>query len=100
MVTTSIKAADRLREELINKCFEAGIGFRVLVTPSESGEASFSIKIDRQHQDDKVMESNGIKVLLDSVSAAQIGDYQLDYQDKPDGEFFLMITGETRNERS
>ena len=97
MVTTSNEAAKRLRQQLINKCFEAGIGFRMLVSTGESGKATFSIKLDRQQRGDKVIESNGVKVLLDPDSAARISDYQLDYQDEPDGGFFLKTAQEAKS---
>lgn len=93
MVTTSNKAAKRLREQLIDKCFEAGIGFRILVNASEPGKTTFDIKLDRQHQGDEVMESNSVKVFLDPASAARIGEYQLDYLDEPDGGFVLRKCG-------
>ena len=96
MVSTSKKAARRLREQLINKCFEVGIGFRMLVNAGESGKATFSIKLDRQHRGDEVIESNGVKVFLDPASAARISSYQLDYQDEPDGGFFINTTQEAK----
>jgi len=96
MVSTSNEAAKWLREQLVSKCFEAGIGFRMLVSTGESGKATFSIKIDRQHRGDEVIESNGIKVFLDPASAARISDYQLDYQDEPDGGFFLRAMQEAK----
>jgi len=79
----------RLREKLIHKCFEAGIGFRMVVGTVGSGRTTFGIKLDRQRQGDEVIESNGVKVFLDPASEAQISDYQLDYQDEPDDGFFL-----------
>jgi len=97
MVTTSNEAAERLREQLINKCFEVGIGFRIFVEDSESGNATFSIKVDRQHQEDKVIESNGVRVFLDPASAAQISDFQLDYQDGPGGGFYLETMQEVKS---
>ena len=96
MVTTTSKAAKRLREQLIHKCFEAGIGFRMLVSTGESGKATFSIKLDRQHRGDEVMESNGVKVFLDPASVARVSDYQLDYRDESDGGFFLKTTQEAK----
>ncbi len=96
MVGTSSKAAKRLREQLINKCFEAGVGFRMLVNTGGSGEATFSIKLDRQQRGDEVIESNGIKLFLDPASAARISDYQLDYQDAPDGGFILKTKQEVK----
>jgi len=96
MISISNKAAKQLRDQLINKYFEAGIGFRMLVNTDESGKATFSIKFDRQHRGDEVMESNGVKVFLDAASAARISDYQLDYQDEPNGGFFLETTQEAK----
>ncbi|MBL7124902.1 MAG: hypothetical protein ISS51_02260 [Dehalococcoidales bacterium] len=98
MLSTSNKAAKRLQEQLINKFFEAGIGFRMLVNTAESGKTTCSIKLDRQHRGDEVIESNGVRVFLDPASAARISNYQLDYQDEPDGGFFLMPTQEVKSE--
>jgi Fe-S cluster assembly iron-binding protein IscA len=97
MLGISSKAAERLREELIHRCFEIGVGFRIAVTANEFGKATFSIKFDRQHQGDKVIESDGVKVFLDASSAAQIKDYQVDYNDEPEGEFFLKIAQKTKD---
>jgi len=97
MVTISDRAVDRLREQLIHKCFEAGIGFKFLIDTDASGRASFSIKIDMQHQGDEVIDLNDVKVFLDPTSAARMSHYQLDYQDEPDGGFFLNITQEAKS---
>ena len=96
MVNTTNKAAKRLREHLIDKCFEAGIGFRMLVNSGESGKATFSIKLDRERPQDQIIESNGVKLFLDPASAAQIGDYQLDYRDEPGGGFLLTTMEEVK----
>ena len=89
MVSTSDRAAIRLREELTRKCFEAGIGFRIVVGTTEPGSTTFGIKLDRQRRGDEVMRSNGVKVFWDPASAAQISDYQLDYEGEANGGFFL-----------
>ena len=97
MVSTSSKAAAKLREHLIYKCLEAGIGFRILV---DGDEATFSIMVDREHQGDQVTETGGVKVFVDPSSAASIGRYQLDYEDEPAGGFYLREAQEdTRNEQ-
>ena len=98
MISTSRKAAEKLREQLINKCFEIGIGFRILVSPDKFGKASFSIKLDRQHEGDEVIDSGGVKIFLDSGGTAQIRDNQLDYRDGPGGGFFLNIMQEGQDE--
>ena len=89
MVTTSSKAVARLREQLIHRCFEAGIGFRLFASTDKSGKGNYFIKVDRQQQADKVIDSGGVKLFLDPSSATQIRNYQLDYHDEPDGGFFL-----------
>jgi Fe-S cluster assembly iron-binding protein IscA len=97
MVSTSNRAAEQLREQLIDKCSEIGIGFRMLVSTDEFGQTNFSIKLDRRHQEDEVIETNGVKIFLDSASAARISDYQLDYQDELDGGFFLKKAQEAKS---
>lgn len=92
----STKAVAQLREHLLQKFFEAGFGFRVDISTDESGKATFSIRLDRQHQEDKVIESDGIRIFLDSCSATQISDYQLDYEDQPDSGFFLKTRQEAK----
>lgn len=95
MITTSDRAEEKLREQLIDKCIEAGIGFRMDVSTSESGETTFSIRIDRQCQGDEVMESAGVKIFLDSASARRIKDCKLDYRDETGG-FFLNTMHEVK----
>lgn len=97
MVSISNKAVATLREQLIHKCSEVGIGFRLLITTDKSVKAAFTMKLDRQHQGDKVIDSGGVKVFLDPSSDVQISDYQLDCQDEPEGGFFLKTMREVRN---
>jgi len=97
MITISSEAAERLKEQLVHRCFETGIGFRMLVNAGESGEATFSIQLDRQHDGDKVIESGGVRLFLDAPSAARIRKCQLDYTDKPEGGFYLSRVQEAKH---
>lgn len=99
MLSISSQAVERLREELIHKCFQADIGFRILVGSGESGKTTFTIKFDMRRQGDKVIESDGIKVFLDASSAAQIEDRQVDYDGEPGGGFFLKIAQKIKDEQ-
>jgi len=96
MVTISNKAAQRLREQLLHRCLETGIGFRMLINAGEPGKATFSIKLDRQDQRDKVIDLGGVKVFFDPSITGQISEYQLDYQDEPDSGFFLKTIQEAK----
>jgi Fe-S cluster assembly iron-binding protein IscA len=97
MVSISNKAAAMLREQLINKFFETDIGFRILVSDNEPGRENLSIKIDRQKQSDKIIDSSGVKVFLDPICADRISAYQLDYHDGPNSGFFLSTKKETKS---
>jgi Fe-S cluster assembly iron-binding protein IscA len=96
MLTTSYIAAEKLKEQLVSKLREVGIGFRVNINADESGKLIFSIKLDRQRKGDKVIESDGIKIFLDPTSAPQVEGYKLDYQDEPRGGFFLSTVQEVK----
>ena len=93
----STKAVTQLREQIVNSCLEAGIGFRMDVSTDESGETTFSIRVDRQRQGDEVIESDSIKIFLDSASVRQIRGYQLDYQGEPEEGFFLSTMQEVKS---
>ena len=99
MLSISSRAVERLREELIHRCFQADIGFRILVTTVESGKATFSMKFDNRCQGDEVIESDGIKVFLDASSAVQIEDCQVDYRDEPGGGFSLKMAQKIKDKQ-
>ncbi len=90
MIHVSTRAVDRLREELVQKCLDAGIGFRIMVNTDEGGRITSSMKFDRQRQGDMVTDLGGVKIFSDPNSVAQVRDYHLDYLDNPDGGFFLI----------
>ncbi len=90
MIHVSTRAVNKLREELIQKCLDAGIGFRITVNNDELGKVTSSMRFDRQRQDDMVIDLGGVKLFSDPGSISQVKDYHLDYLDNPDGGFFLI----------
>jgi Fe-S cluster assembly iron-binding protein IscA len=90
MIHVSTRAVDKLREELVQKCLDAGIGFRIMVNTDEAGKVTSSMKFDRQRQEDMVIDLGGVKLFSDATSVAHARDYHLDYLDNPDGGFFLI----------
>jgi Fe-S cluster assembly iron-binding protein IscA len=90
MIQVSLKAVDRLKEELIQKCLDAGIGFRIMVGTDEAGKITSTMKFDRQRGEDMVINLGGVKLFSDPNSVARVRDYHLDYLDNPDGGFFLI----------
>jgi len=91
MFAASTKAKEKLREQLIHKCCEVGIGYRLLFTTDEGGKATFSIMLDKQRQGDEVSELDGVRAFVDPASASKAGTFQLDYVDEPEGGFFLKV---------
>jgi Fe-S cluster assembly iron-binding protein IscA len=89
MITSSPKALEMLRKHLVRKCSDAGIGFRVLRNADEPDKVTYSIMLDRKHQEDNVVDMDGIKVFVESAITSHITDYQIDYLDEPDGGFVL-----------
>jgi Fe-S cluster assembly iron-binding protein IscA len=88
-MTVSEKAVQRLEDYLIQRCFDAGLGFRVANDGHESGHAVVSIKLDYEHTGDEVTTSQGIRIFVDPASATVLKDCNLDYVDEPTGGFCL-----------
>lgn len=91
-MTASERAAQELKETLMRKWFDMGLGFRLIKDTNDTGAGICSIKLDNKQADDEVIESHGIKVFLDPISAAQLNDYELDYLDGPGQGFILHKT--------
>lgn len=90
MIQVSTRAVNKLREELVQKCLDAGIGFRILIAADETGKITSSMKFDRQRQDDEVIDLGGVKLFSEPGGVANVRDYHLDYLENPDGGFFLI----------
>ncbi len=88
-MTTSDKAAEKLKDELVQRFLNTGLGYRVVCDTSAPNHTTFSIKLDKEHPGDEVLVSHGIKIFLDQVSADLLRGYELDYQDGSTGGFCL-----------
>jgi len=89
MMVASKRATEKLKEELITRCFESGLGVRLFSCADASGNPRFNIKFDNRYPQDEVMELHGVRVFLDPVSAANLRGCQLDYLEGPEGGFLL-----------
>jgi len=88
-LTVSDKAAEKLKEDLIQRCLNVGLGYRLINNTAEPGKDTFSMELDKEHPGDEVVVLNGIRVFLDPANAARLKDYELDYLDEPSGGFLL-----------
>jgi iron-sulfur cluster assembly protein len=98
MVTASPRAIEELREQLLHKLIEGGIGLRILVNIEESGSATFSIKVDKHQRGDEVIDSGNMLLFVDPLSAARIQGCQLDYQDGTNEGFLLRVFRGSKDE--
>lgn len=85
----SSKAAAVLKQKLLESCFEAGIGFRMLVEKNECGEKTLVIRPDRAREGDEVLELDGIRIFIDRVCASEAAGRELDCLDSPRRSFLL-----------
>ena len=91
-MTASDKAIKKLKDELVQRFFNTGLGYRVVADACAQNQATFGVKLDREHPGDEVLVSHDIRIFLDRVSADLLRDCELDYQDG-DGGGFCLITG-------
>lgn len=84
-MTTTEKAAQKLKDDLVRRFMDQGIGFRVITGKSEVRERELRLKMDRALPTDRVVESHGIRILLDPTSASVLERYELDYKEEPSG---------------
>ncbi len=89
MMSTSERAAQKLRDNLIQWCLDAGLGFRVVNGDDESGHPVFNIKLDKECPGDEVIVSHGIRIFLDPANAVLLKDHELDYLSEPTCGFCL-----------
>jgi len=77
-----------LRANLVQKCSEVGLGFRMAEVDDKAGKAVF-INMDRAREGDLVFHRDGITFFLDSVSALHLGDRELDCVEETKCELVL-----------
>lgn len=97
-MTTTERAIMKLKGILVQKCTDMGLGFRVIKDKDEAGYTIYDIKIDTEHPGDEIIKSNGIKILLDTETAAFLSDNELDYTEDPaSGSAFKILDKSNKN---
>jgi Fe-S cluster assembly iron-binding protein IscA len=93
MMTATEKATEKLKENLLQRCIDIGLGFRLISDAQDPSKGEFSIKVDHKRPGDRVIESHGIRIYLNSTNAIALENYELDYVDEPGGGFCLRGQG-------
>jgi Fe-S cluster assembly iron-binding protein IscA len=89
MITTSKRAAKKLKDEMVQKCLNVGLGYRIIGKIPESGRVMLYMELDKEHSGDEVIVSHGIRIFLDPTNAELLKDCELDFIDGPTGGFWL-----------
>jgi Fe-S cluster assembly iron-binding protein IscA len=90
MVEIGAKAAQALRDKLLETLFKEGIGFRIYATEAQDGSAAFAMRLDSIEEGDELLAIDGINVFLDLASAAKLSARSIDYMDEPQRAFVLI----------
>jgi Fe-S cluster assembly iron-binding protein IscA len=96
-MTTSERAAEKLKEKLIEEFLKTGIGFRLESPPDELGFNSIRLKLDRVLPTDIVIQCRGVKLILAPATAKALEKFDLDYEGDPGG-FILNPENQGRSQ--
>jgi iron-sulfur cluster assembly protein len=89
MISLSAGAVSEIKR-LIQKENKPDVGLRIGVRAGGCSGMSYILGFDTAHQDDKVEDHDGIKVLIDTQSAMYLSGTILDYVDGLQGKGFTF----------
>jgi len=88
-LTITALAMLKLREALQAKTLDPDVGFRII--PSSSKPSQLKMILDRAKKEDKVVESEGVKILFISPELIpMLEEMVIDYQETPQGGGFTI----------
>jgi Fe-S cluster assembly iron-binding protein IscA len=89
MVTVTVEAAAKLREQLEAGEGSEDVSFRLVSSPSESGR--LHLTLDSEKEGDQVFENEGVKVLLLAPDVNELLDGRvIGYEKSAQGEGFTI----------
>ncbi len=89
LVTMTPSAALKVRE-LLDQESEANLGLRIFVAGGGCSGMQYGMTLDEVQEGDAVMELDGIRVLVDEMSASYISGSEVDYVDSLMGAGFTV----------
>jgi len=91
MITLTPQAIRELRLLLESRQAESGAGLRLLVEKGGCAGMQYSMKIDAPAAGDKVVEADGVRLLVDPVSLGYLRDVTVDYTDDLSDTGFKIV---------
>jgi Fe-S cluster assembly iron-binding protein IscA len=90
MLIVTEPAREKLKQEFLRKCYDAGVGFRIKAAKDEGDKLRATLNFDRQKVGDVIQDLNGVKILYDVPTAQKLKGYRLSYFFGDNGGFFLI----------
>jgi iron-sulfur cluster assembly protein len=97
MITMTDTAADKVRFFAKEMPEAAGRELRIFVQSGGCSGVAYGFTFDEQQSDDTVVESAGIKVLVDPASAKLLEGANVDYVTDERGEGFVVDNPNVQN---
>lgn len=89
MVTLTPQAKERLRA-LISQEADPATGLRVQVVPGGCSGFEYDLSLGQPQEGDEVVESDGVRVIVDRFSVPYLLGVELDYEEGFQGAGFLI----------
>jgi iron-sulfur cluster assembly accessory protein len=89
MVTLSTESGAKLRH-LLDTEADPGAGLRVQVVPGGCSGFEYALSFGEPEDGDEVIESQGVKVIIDRYSAPYLFGAQFDYEEGFQGAGFVI----------
>ena len=81
MINISPMASEKLKEILVEQG-EEGSSLRVVLMPGAHGGAQYMLALEKEaRSDDTIIDSEGVKILIDADSAPMMEGAEIDYMD-------------------
>ena len=89
LVTLTPAASGKIRE-LLDQEGDASLGLRIFVAGGGCSGMQYGMTLDEEQEGDVVMELDGIRMLVDEMSAGYISGSEVDYMDSLMGAGFTV----------
>lgn len=90
MVTLTDKGAEKVREFMAAQSGEEAAGLRVGVRGGGCSGFQYQLAFDRERDGDTVVESNGVRLLIDQASLSYVDGSTVDFTEGLEGAGFKV----------
>jgi len=88
-ISITEKAAEKVRSAM-EKHGKSDVALRLYVSGGGCSGFQYGLAFDRKNDDDNVIESHGVKVIVDQESAKYLDGSEIDYEESVMGEGFKV----------